>query len=122
MIAGLLGAPPMFASRVRELILATAHPEIIAPGDASLIADVDLSVLGAETDAYARYAEAIEAEYAFAGESLFVSGRRAFLERMLGRRFVYRTAYFRSELESRARTNMERELATLEGRGESLGE
>ncbi len=114
MIAGLLGVAPEAIAKVRALVLLTRHDALPASGDAALMADIDLSDLGAEPAAYARYAESIRREFAFASDPHFATGRHAFLERMLARERIYSTPYFRSELEERARANLRRELHEIE--------
>ena len=113
MIAGLLGCGAGFTSRVRELIFATRHSDAPARGDASLIADVDLSILAAGVEEYDAYRAAIRAEFEFADDEMFRQGRAAFLQRMLERERIYSTQWFLREMESRARWNMERELDQL---------
>jgi len=113
MIAALLGCAPEFVERVRRLIFATRHDRDPAPGDASLVADIDLSDLGGEWGAYEDYARKIRREFGFASDEMFAEGRRAFLERMLGKKWIYATAWFRKEREKRARVNMARELEAL---------
>jgi predicted metal-dependent HD superfamily phosphohydrolase len=115
MIAGLLGCRPEFTQRVRELIGVTRHHEVPSRGDAALVADIDLSILGQEASVYEVYRRAIHDEYSWAGEELFRQGRTAFLERMLDKARIYATDYFKKELESRARENMERELEGMRG-------
>jgi predicted metal-dependent HD superfamily phosphohydrolase len=117
MIAGLLGCHPDFVERVRALVLVTRHERTPAGGDDGLASDVDLAVLGAEPGAYGRYRRAIREEFAFASDEHFAQGRHAFLERMLGREWIYSTAWFRAEYEARARENMGRELVELEEGG-----
>lgn len=119
-VAGLLGSKPEFAARVRELIHATKHSEPPAPGDASLVADIDLSILAAPEEEYDAYAAAIHEEFSFAGEEMFRTGRGAFLERMLARDEIFATRWFRKEMEGKARWNLERELERW--RGESGSE
>ncbi len=113
MIAGLLGCSADFTRRVRELIAATRHSEPPARGDASLVADIDLSILAAPRPEYDRYRAAIRGEYDFADDAMFREGRAAFLQRMLDREHVFNTAYFRREHERAARDNMQRELDEL---------
>jgi predicted metal-dependent HD superfamily phosphohydrolase len=113
MIAGLLGCPADFTQRVRDLIGATRHSAPPARGDASLVADIDLSILAAPREEYDRYRAAIRGEYEFADDAMFRQGRAAFLQRMLDREHVYSTAFFRREYERAARDNMQRELDEL---------
>lgn len=109
-VAALIGCRPEFVEQVRKLIHATRHSEPPAPGDASLVADIDLSILGAPRAEYDAYARAIQEEFSFAGEEMYRAGRRAFLERMLAREHIFSTRWFRQEMEQGARENMEREL------------
>jgi predicted metal-dependent HD superfamily phosphohydrolase len=115
MIAALLGCAPDFVERVRGFILATRHDGAPAPGDAALVADIDLAELGGEWGAYDRYTQRIRREFGFASDEMFAQGRAAFLERMLAKKWVYATGYFRKEFEARARENMARELEELTG-------
>ena len=115
MIAGLLGCPADFTTRVRDLIAATKHSESPARGDASLVADIDLSILAAPRADYDAYRAAIRAEFEFADDDMFRTGRAAFLERMLDRNQIFSTQWFRHEMERLARDNMQRELDELRG-------
>lgn len=110
MIAGLLGCTPEFTLRVRELIAVTRHHEEPSRGDPALVADIDLSILGQPWEVYDVYRRAIHDEYGWAGEDLFRQGRMAFLHRMLDKSAIYATRFFKQELESAARDNMDREL------------
>lgn len=114
-VAGLLGCPGAFAARTRELIHATQHSRPPAPGDESLVADIDLSILAVDDALYDEYAAAIHAEFSFAGEAMFRAGRSAFLDRMLARDHIFATRWFRREMEPRARRNLERELDRWRG-------
>lgn len=113
MIAGLLGCSPQFTARVRELIAVTRHNADPERGDAALVADLDLSILGAPQNAYDAYRRAIHDEYAWAGEDLFRQGRTAFLQRMLDKHRIFSTQYLRQQFEPAARDNMQRELDEL---------
>ena len=115
MIAALLGCTPDFVERVRRLIFATRHDRDPAPGDAALVADIDLADLGGEWGEYQEYAAKIRREFGFASDEMFAEGRRAFLERMLGKKWIYGTAWFRKDREKRARENMARELEEIAG-------
>jgi len=114
MIAGLLGCKAEFTARVRELIAVTRHHEEPGRGDAALVADIDLSILGQAAAVYDAYRDAIRGEYAWAGEELFRQGRMAFLRRMIEKKRVYSTQLFRKDLEGAARGNIERELGEWE--------
>jgi predicted metal-dependent HD superfamily phosphohydrolase len=113
MIGGLLGCTPEFIEGARVLIMATHHTAPPPAGDPSLIADIDLAILSAAPEAYDAYAQGIRGEYAFVEDDHYSMGRAAFLERMLDRKHLFNTAYFRVHHESDARSNMQRELDSL---------
>ena len=116
MIAGLLGCPPGFAQRVRECIMVTRHSNPPGRGDTALIADLDLSILGAGPAEYDAYRRDIRAEFAFAPDDTFNPGRAAFIQRMLDKDRIFATPHFYSRLETRARDNLARELDDLSPR------
>lgn len=113
MIAGLLGCDPEFAHDVRSLVLVLRHNSCPIGGDAALIADVDLAILGADRERYEQYRRAIRNEFGFATDEDFDAGRAAVIERFLDRPTIYATAYIGGVLEDRARENLERELDAL---------
>lgn len=116
MVAGFVACHPDFVERVRELIMVTRHERTPRGGDEGVISDVDLAILGATWEEYDRYRRAIRAEFSFASDEHFAQGRHAFLERMLGREWIYATGWFREQHEARARENMGRELGEIEER------
>jgi predicted metal-dependent HD superfamily phosphohydrolase len=116
MIAGLLGCTPDFSARVRCCIMATRHSTPPGRGDPALVADIDLTILGASPSDYDHYARAIRAEFGFAPDEQFIPGRIAFLQRMLDKDRIYATPHFHDELEVRACDNLTRELDELERR------
>lgn len=98
---------------VERLILATDHRAEPADGDAALIADIDLAILGADPPRYAAYAEDIRREYAAVPDGAFREERARVLRGFLDRKSIYRTRHFRALLGERARANLERELDAL---------
>ncbi len=115
MVAGLLGCSPVFAETVRGLIAVTRHNVTPGRGDESMMADIDLSILGADAVEYEEYRRAIRQEFSFATDEQFMIGRIAFLERMLDRRTIFWTPMFQNEYEWRARANLESEIDRLRG-------
>ena len=108
MIAGLLGcAPGLRGPGPQACILATRHSKLPPKGDESLVADLDLTILGAPMDEYDAYRAAIRAEFAFAPDEQFIPGRIAFLHRMVDKERIHATPHFYGELEGRgARGNL----------------
>ncbi|HXE57369.1 MAG TPA: hypothetical protein VNK43_05170 [Gemmatimonadales bacterium] len=109
------GADRPLADRVAAMVLATRHtgPPPAEPPDAALVVDVDLAILGAEPAELERYERGVRQEYAWVPEPAFRAGRRAVLEALLGREWIYATPPFRRRLEARARENLRRMLAAL---------
>ena len=108
--------PDTVAERIESYVLATREHAEGAQGDAALVVDVDLAVLGRSPEAYARYAQAVRAEFRWVPGFLYRRGRRQVLEKLLKRSHLYSTAEFRGRYETLARANLEQELATLAGR------
>lgn len=92
--------------RVAALIMATQHAALPASGDAQLLVDVDLAILGATPGRFAEYERQIREEYAWVPGWIFRRKRRAVLRQFLDREPLYATAHFRERLEVAARRNL----------------
>jgi predicted metal-dependent HD superfamily phosphohydrolase len=108
-----LGRPAEEQARVRDMILATAHSRAPRSPDEALVLDIDLSILGADADAFDDYERSVRQEYATVPEDAYRRGRAALLESFLQRPQLYNTAPLRSRYEKAARTNLERSLSSL---------
>ena len=84
-------------------------------GDAQLLADVDLSILGREAEVFWRYEENIRKEYAWVPEDLFRRERVRILRGFLDRQHIYYHEEYRERFEARARVNLEQAIARLGG-------
>lgn len=109
------GGSSAVAGRVHDLVLATRHDETPSPGDATLLVDVDLAILGADVARFDEYERQIRQEYAWVPGIIFRKKRRAVLEGFLARPQIYGTAHFRERLERRARENLARSIRQLGG-------
>jgi predicted metal-dependent HD superfamily phosphohydrolase len=100
------------AARVAEMIRGTrGHaPTPSAGPDGALVIDIDLSILGAAPDVFARFEEQIRREYQWVDEATFRAGRRAVLARFLSRTEIYRTPLLRDRFEVQARQNLQRAI------------
>jgi len=107
------GASHLAASRVRELVLFTKHDAVPVGADASVLVDIDLSILGAAESRFAEYEQQVRQEYVWVPELAYRQGRAQVLSSFLGRSCIYSTALFRERLEVRARSNLERSLREL---------
>lgn len=108
------GVPPRIVTRVADLILATAHAGPPSDGDARTVVDIDLAILGAAAPDFDAYEEQIRAEYAWVAEPVFLARRAALLRAFLERPAIYLSPAFR-HLEDRARANLLRSIARLQG-------
>lgn len=109
------GVEDSVIARVEASILATRHADEVATGDARVVVDVDLSILGASAEAYDAYARGVRREYGWVDEARFRAGRSAFLRGLLGRPRIFGTRALGARLEVPARANIRRELAGLDG-------
>jgi predicted metal-dependent HD superfamily phosphohydrolase len=103
---------------IDRLIRATANHRAYATSadrDLAVMLDIDLAILGAPRDDYARYARAIHDEYVPSAttEARFRIGRLEFLERTLASPNVFITPEATERWDARARTNIAWEIDLL---------
>jgi predicted metal-dependent HD superfamily phosphohydrolase len=98
---------------VISLILATKHTAPPAPGDAKILVDIDLSILGRPQVEFDVYEEAIRKEYSFVDETSFRAGRSAILRKFLDRDVIYNTEVMRQKYDAAARENLRRSIEKL---------
>lgn len=110
-----MGLPNWTLGAMRRLVMATTHQGL--PGDDSeaLIRDIDLSSLGASQEKFDANTAAIRAEYAWADDERWRTGRVAFFRELLARPAIYFTAEFKRRFEAAARANVERALSIMMG-------
>ncbi len=99
---------------VRRLILATRHDGKATASDEQLLADVDLSILGASRGDYDAYRKGIRQEYDFVKDAEYSEGRTAILRGFLERFHIFHTDRFRERFESIARCNLQYEILDLQ--------
>jgi len=109
------GASRERVERVRAHILATRHEAPAALDDSKLVVDIDLSILGVDEAAYARFETSVREEYRWVPGPLFRSKRAEILESFLARPVLYNTTPFRDRYEAPARRNLAAAIATLRG-------
>ena len=97
--------------RVGELIRLTTHAHTALVGDAALMCDIDLAILGAEPWRFDQYDAAIRREYEWVPEDVYRRERARVLAGFLERPRIYHTPYFHDILEVQARVNLWRATA-----------
>lgn len=108
-VAGLPGAEIDEVARLVRLT-STHSPE---PGDhaGALLCDADLSILGAEPAAYARYLDAVRKDYAHVGDAAFAAGRAAVVRRLLALDPLFHSERAKGLWLEAARRNLAAELS-----------
>jgi predicted metal-dependent HD superfamily phosphohydrolase len=103
------------AQRVHALIMATCHNALPETRDEQVLVDIDLAILGAAPARFDEYEAQVRAEYSWVPEFVFKRTRRKILDGFLARTVIYSTPHFRGSLENKARENLARSLAKLDG-------
>jgi predicted metal-dependent HD superfamily phosphohydrolase len=107
------GASAEVVSNVRQLVLVTAHAANELSGDAALVVDVDLSILGQPPAVYDTFERNVRKEYWWVAKRRFASARAAILKSFLARPTIYSWPSFRDRYEAQARWNLERAITAL---------
>ena len=107
------GGPPLRRAGSTTSIIATKHDSDSIRGDAALVADIDLTILGSLPDRFQIYDRQIRQEYAWVPEPDFREARLRILEGFLARPTIYLTGPFRRKYEAQARENLETAVAEL---------
>jgi predicted metal-dependent HD superfamily phosphohydrolase len=114
MAGELLRAAPIEAvQRIRQMILDTRHHDEDLAGDAALVVDVDLAILGQPPETYEPFARAIRREYWWVPRARYRAARSALLQGFLARSSIYHHDAFYRRYEARARANVAAELERL---------
>jgi predicted metal-dependent HD superfamily phosphohydrolase len=107
------GAGGDLQSAVRDLVMVTKAHEGSSHPDAPLLVDIDLSILGANSERFFEYEDQIRQEYAWVPEDLFRTKRAEILQRFIAREVIYRTPEFFRTHERQARENLRASLERL---------
>jgi predicted metal-dependent HD superfamily phosphohydrolase len=112
-IMGLGGAESGAIERVVAAIMATRHQGREPNGDAALVVDIDLSILGQPEGVYQEFERNVRREYWWVPRRKFVAGRCAILESFLKKTSIYRYPEFQRQYEAAARLNLAAAIARL---------
>jgi predicted metal-dependent HD superfamily phosphohydrolase len=107
---------PELRQEVGRLIRLTRTHRVEA-GDklGAILISIDLSILAAEPSRYDAYAAAIRKEFAHVPDAAYRAGRSDVLRRFAARPVIFPDAAFAKACDQKARDNLAREIATLEG-------
>lgn len=99
--------------KVVELILDTRHSAQPESELGRWMVDIDLSVLGAESERFRRYDQGVRHEYAWVPEVVFRRKRKEILQQFLERPRLYFTEFFQERLDGPARANLRAAVEAL---------
>lgn len=106
------GLPGAEVDEVARLVRMTADHRPGPDDDAgALLSDADLSVLGGDPEAYARYLAAVREDFAHIGDDDFAAGRAAVVRQLLELEPLFHTRRGRELWLAAARRNLQGELA-----------
>ena len=108
------GAAADVVSNVRDFVMATAHAAVSLTGDAALVVDIDLSILGKSPEVYDEFERNVRKEYWWVPRARFAKARCAILRSFLDRPSIYHWPHFRERYEAAARINLARAIRTLQ--------
>ncbi len=92
---------------VTALILATKHHAVdLSDRDRAAFIDIDLSILGSDSNRFAVYERGVRREYNFVPDDAYREGRGKFFDGMLARDRIFATRHFQNRFENRARHNL----------------
>lgn len=110
--AEFLSATPL-GTVVADLIRITKHDTPPKTGDAGLLCDIDLSILGRRPDEYDAYARAIREEYDWVPSPQYAEARTRVLEGFLARHVIFVVDEFEERFGKQAKVNLAREIRSL---------
>jgi predicted metal-dependent HD superfamily phosphohydrolase len=98
----------------QHMIISTrTHHAEIDDIDCSILLDADLAILGAASEQYTAYSQAIRQEYHWVPETTYRSARKHVLQTFLLRERIYCIDEMVKRFEARARENMRQEIMRL---------
>ena len=99
----------------RLIRLTKTHQVAASDKLGAILISIDLSILAAEPSRYDAYAAAIRREFAHVPDAAYREGRSDVLRRFAARSVIFPEAGFAQALDRKARENLAREIAMLEG-------
>ena len=99
--------------QIYDQISATKSHQKSIDEDINYFLDVDLSILGKDTQTYLDYTKKIRKEYSIYPDLLYNPGRKKVLKYFLDLENIFKTDYFKNKYENQAKINLEYELTTL---------
>jgi len=108
-----IALPANMIGACKKMIMATAGHARSEDADTNYFTDADLAVLGADWETYTAYYQDIRKEYSIYPDLVYKPGRKKVLTHFLAMESIYKTGYFFSKFEAKAKQNMKKELELL---------
>lgn len=108
-----LSVPDKMIENCKAQILATKQHLDNSDSDTNYFTDADLSVLGQDWATYAEYYQNVRKEYSIYPNLIYNPGRKKVLKHFLEMERIYKTDYFYSKFEERAKQNLKIEFELL---------
>lgn len=108
-----INVPATIIENCKSQILATKNHRNNSDSDTNFFTDADLSILGKNETIYQTYSKNVRSEYLFYPTEIYNKGRIEVLEHLLNLNRIYKTEYFYSKYEVRARLNISNEIKNL---------
>lgn len=99
--------------RIEQLIMATLHNGAITNDTDALMVDIDLTILGTETQIYDRFEQNVRKEYRWVPFFMYRKKRAELLTQFLSAKRLYHNDYFYDRFEQQARENLGRAIEQL---------
>ena len=100
-------------NKIRQMIIKTKNHQVDEKNDnfdTKLFLDLDLLILGEDSDVYQRYAENIRKEYSIVPDQIYFAERAKILDHFLKQRKIFKTKKFNDVYETIARRNIQTEI------------
>jgi len=107
------GASDEICKEVSSLVLATKHDGQRRTGDAAVLIDIDLSILGSDNATYDLFEKNVRKEYRYVPNFIFSKKRAELLSNFVNQEFIYTNEKFRNAYEEKARVNISRTVKRL---------
>lgn len=107
-----MGVEGEVIQRIKNMVLCSKTHDA-ETGDACLMLDIDLGILGAQPEIFEQYDKAIRQEYHWVPEEDYRQARVMVLQSFLNRDVIYKTPEIYARLEKQARLNLRHKLEDL---------
>jgi predicted metal-dependent HD superfamily phosphohydrolase len=110
----LIGVPQKTIENSLNQILATKKHLLSLDNDTNIFTDADLSILGQPWNVYVNYYTQVRNEYALYPDLIYKPGRKKVLQHFLQMERIFKTDFFYTKFELRAKENLQKELELLQ--------